>query len=978
MKHKTRSIIKIKNTKYFLISIILLFVFCFVGKADAAKIYFDSPSVEAVSIGMVVPVEVRLDTKGEEINAVEVRVNFDGDIFEVTDFSDGGSVLSFWVQKPKAENGSVSFSGLVPGGFYGDGRLLKIFLKAVKEGRGEISGDKNSSILLNDGKGTRADLEISKLEFLISKQINETRPPAEAGSPDIVPPEKFSPQVGKYPDGQWFIAFATQDKDSGMDRYEVKEEKFLGKSEWVVAQSPYLLKDQGLKSRIYVKAVDNEGNERMETVEPLSGFFAYYNYLFWGIIIILVLMAIFVFVIRKKFKILILLLFFVFFVFGSKTADAASLSFGPTSGSFVVGSTFEVSILLNTENEAVNTVAVSVGFPADKLQLVSPTTGQSIIDIWLTQPKFNNQTGFIDLKGGIPGGINVGNGLITKLTFRVKGVGQAVLKFLDGSTVLLNDGLGTEALRHTESAIYNLELPAPAGPIVVSPTHSEQSKWYPNPTAVLNWAGEEGASHYSYILNNEIVDTPDDISEGARTSVIFKNLGDGRHYFHIKALRNGIWGGTTHFAVNIDTSPPAEFPVEILPYQRTTRPQPAIQFSTTDVLSGLDHYELKIISLSTPVDEQGISKGEGISQEFFIEVQSPYVTPRLALGRYDVLVRAYDKAGNYRESTQRLEIASTIFRYIAVEGLEFDGRIIVSWFWFFLILVLVVIVLGGLAWYFRKWHREADRRKETKELPGHIDAQLQELKKYRQKYGNVIILFLALILWPLLFSHSALAEQLEFGPPIISTISRNISNNEIFYVGGKTEASDTEVTIYIQNLQTGETLSQKIISDKRGDWFYRHDTFLQSGAYLLWTQAKIGDQSSPPSPQLTITVRATVLQFGSSRISYETFYLVMAIFLLLVICGLMAYILFHLASGRKKHKQLRKEVKEAEEALKRGFVVLRRDIQAELAIVKRAKLSAQLSAEEKVKEEQLLKDLEDVERYIGKEMFDIEKAESIE
>ena len=135
-------------------------------------------------------------------------------------------------------------------------------------------------------------------------------------------------------------------------------------------------------------------------------------------------------------------------------AQAAVLNLNPPSGSFSVGSTFDVSLFLNTENESVNVIEVSLSFPPDKLQLVSPSTGQSIVSVWTAPPTFNNQTGRISLQGGIPGGVNVSSGLFTTLTFRVKGVGQAVLKFLDETKVLLNDGLGTDVLKQTQGAIY--------------------------------------------------------------------------------------------------------------------------------------------------------------------------------------------------------------------------------------------------------------------------------------------------------------------------------------------------------------------------------------------------------------------------------------------------------------------------------------------------------------------------------------------
>ena len=653
-------------------------------------------------------------------------------------------------------------------------------------------------------------------------------------------------------------------------------------------------------------------------------------------------------------------------------AAAATLSVGPVSGTFTVGSTFDVSLFLNTENQTVNTLSAVLSFPADKLQLVSPSAGQSIIGIWTAPPTFNNQTGRIELQGGIPGGINVSSGLITTLSFRVKSVGSAVLKYGNDSQVLLHDGFGTNVLYNTTNGIYQLVLPPPAGPAVFSETHPDQSLWYRNPNIILQWSPESDAEGYSYILNEEPIDIPDDVLESTKESVVYKNTADGIRYFHIKALRERAWGGTTHFALKVDTSPPAEFPVDIIPAPRTTRRQPVIQFETTDAFSGVDHYELKIV----PLTSASIVSAVPGDQPLFIEAESPYVPSVLEFGTYDVIVRVYDKAQNYQESVERLHITNVVFQFVGGRGLEIKNVFVIPWIWIWIILGSLVLLLGYVGWRVRRWHWRIDEKRATKEIPDSVKQQLEELKRYRAKYGiKALLIFLFLSANLLLFASQVNAQQVELAPPLVTTISKNISNEEIFYVGGKTESPYTQVVIYLQNLQSGETISQTMESDKRGDWFYRHNTFLTSGKYLLWGQSKIGDQLSPPSPQVQLAVNPTAIQFGASRLSYEIIYLIIIGILLCALLGFSVYIVFHLVHGRRKHKHFLREVKEAEESVRRGFAVLKRDIQAELALVRKARLSKRLSQEEKIKEEQLLKDLAWAEQYIGKEVWDVEETE---
>ncbi len=660
------------------------------------------------------------------------------------------------------------------------------------------------------------------------------------------------------------------------------------------------------------------------------------------------------------------LIFFLLF-FLALTTQAAILTLNPNSGSFSVGSTFDLSLFLNTEGESVNAIEVGLSFPADKLQLVSPSTGKSIISVWTAQPTFNNQTGRVNLQGGIPGGVNVSSGLFTTLTFRVKGVGSAILKFLDQTRVLLNDGLGTDALKQTEGAILKLTLPPPAGPIVVSETHSDQSRWYSNRTAILKWAPDSEADGYSYVLSDEPVDLPDNTSEGLRTEIAYKNLSDGVHYFHIKALRDGVWGGTTHFALSIDSLPPASFPVKISPSTRTTSKQPILNFETTDEHSGIDYYEYKIISLEPTIDAEIAKKS------FFIEAEGSQVL-KIEIGTYDVIVRAYDKAGNFREITQKLEVVKPIFQVITGKGIKIGDLFVISWIWIWFIGISTILILTLIAWSISRWHKGIILKKAKKELPFEVKNKLQELQKYRQKYGNLAVFIL--LIGSFLFITNATAQNLEISPPLVSTVSRDISNEEIFYIGGKTDIANAQVIIYLQNLQTGETLSENVLADKKGEWFYRHPTFLSSGNYLLWSQTKLGDSFSPPSPQIQMAVRPTAIQFGASRLSLESLYLISTVILLILVFSLLIFIIFHTYSGKRKKKLFWKEVKEAEAAVHRGFAVLRRDIEAELSIVKKAKLNKVILLEEKAKEAQLLKDLENIEKFIGKEVWDIEKTNS--
>ena len=422
----------------------------------------------------------------------------------------------------------------------------------------------------------------------------------------------------------------------------------------------------------------------------------------------------------------------------------------------------------------------------------------------------------------------------------------------------------------------------------------------------------------------------------------------------------------TRFAIKVDATPPADFQIDIAPSSHTSSRQPVIQFATTDTFSGIDYYNLKIIPLSVPSGATDEASG------FFIEAISPYVPVALELGSYDVVVRAYDKSGNYSEMTERLRITTPFFSFISSAGVKI-GNWLIPWAWAWILLLLIFILLGYLAHRVKTWRFDIHFAQQEGKLPEHIKAQLEELKKYREKYGTKLAVLFLIISSLFMSVHSIEAQVPQIAPPLITNISKNISNEEIFYVGGKTDFANAEVVIYLQNLGTGETFSQYAESDNKGDWFYCHTTFLSPGNYLLWAQGKTGEELSPPGPQVKMTVNRTAVQFGGGRLSYETIYLFIILLLSICILGLGGFIIYHYYHGRKKHKELQKDIKEAEESIKRGFAVLRRDIEAELAIVNRAKLDAGLSAEERIKEAQLMSDLEAIQGRIGREIWEISK-----
>ncbi|MDO8560362.1 MAG: hypothetical protein Q7S23_05025 [bacterium] len=242
----------------------------------------------SLRVGDQAVVTFRLESMAEEVNAAAGTVVIPA-FLVVREVRDGASVMNFWVRRLTPD--SPAFSGVIPGGFQGDGaELFSVVVEGVAEGAGDI-GVKDGQVLRNDGSGTAAPLVVRSARVAVASAA-----PAEVGAVvpavvDAVPPEQFMPQLGQDPgvlNGRWFVVFATQDKGSGIARYEVAEWRGsrLPSAEqltWRLAESPYPISDQTRRSYVVVRATDRAGNTWISVLPP-SAPPKYKFWLMWAIL----------------------------------------------------------------------------------------------------------------------------------------------------------------------------------------------------------------------------------------------------------------------------------------------------------------------------------------------------------------------------------------------------------------------------------------------------------------------------------------------------------------------------------------------------------------------------------------------------------------------------------------------------------------------------------------------------------------------
>ena len=428
----------------------------------------------------------------------------------------------------------------------------------------------------------------------------------------------------------------------------------------------------------------------------------------------------------KYIKLLIIGLIFVFIngLPATVKAQGASLYLSPKIGTFFVGSTFDVSIFINTEGNSINAVQVDLKFPPNILQVTSPTAGDSFISIWADQPFYSNEEGIISLKGGVLSpGIKTSAGLVSTVTFRVKASGAASISFLDSSKILLADGKGTDILKTSTGGEYNLVVSPPEGPKVFSSTHPSLTTWYRNNNPEFYWEKSSRVTDFSYSFNRDPKDIPDNISEGENNSVSFSEVKNGINYFHIKAKKNNVWGGVSHYPIHIDTTPPREFKIQIERFGGFTKPEFFINFATEDSLSGIDYYEVSTVDIDDP--QASISP-------FFIETVSPYKIPSKLSGKYFILVNAYDKAGNHIQSKEILHIITPFLVYVE-EGIMVKGLFLRWW----LVYVFLMILMGSIGFFIYQALGKRNLEKRLKKEVAEAEKEIEDVKRLKRRIKGI-------------------------------------------------------------------------------------------------------------------------------------------------------------------------------------------------------------------------------------------------
>jgi hypothetical protein len=366
-------------------------------------------------------------------------------------------------------------------------------------------------------------------------------------------------------------------------------------------------------------------------------------------------------------KIVILTALIAIFSFGLvNPTEAASLYLTSSSNNVTVGSLVTVNLLVNTQGKNINNAEATLQFSNDLLDIIS--VKGALFSLWVESPSFSNGSGRISFNGGIPDPGYNGSSKILTIVAKAKKAGIASFLFGDAA-VRENDGLGTDILTGQSPVSFSITDPAdlekpkspdikPVAPVKVpdltngagqavainSVTYSDPGSWYAVKDGNINWKLPAQASSVQTLIDHNPYSTPSVKYDSPILTKNISNLDDGIWYFHLRYLLNNKWSETSHYKIQIDSTPPDNF--SVLP-EKSNNCVIGLKLSAVDAVSGVDYYNIVI-------DNQPAIKV--LASDASNIIPWPQLTP----GIHQIVASVFDKAGNKTELITEVNIDKLI------------------------------------------------------------------------------------------------------------------------------------------------------------------------------------------------------------------------------------------------------------------------------------------------------------------------------
>ena len=362
-------------------------------------------------------------------------------------------------------------------------------------------------------------------------------------------------------------------------------------------------------------------------------------------------------------------------------AGSGTFGFEPSIINTALGDTFTIDVIAYPNGELIDTARALVQFDDDALELQYYELG-TLLPNAAPGNYVDNSNGFVSMGGYLRGAQTSESGVYATIAFKSKLAGISSLRFIEGTKMIsIGDeridlaGSGTASITVyavdeseivefvPESAEIELpgetvieidqetgeEIEVPSALKVTSLSHPSQNEWQALGQVGMTWqitgAPSVEITEYYYSIDKEPQADPGTDNSTPDTNISIDNVEDGIWYFHIKALlADGSYSEATHYRVLVDTEAPGPV-VPVLDVESIEAGKSVyLRFRTTDQTSGIWYYEIE-------------AKGELYSTR-----GSEMLLENMSAGKYKLVVRAYDKAGNWVQGETTLTVGDSIWK----------------------------------------------------------------------------------------------------------------------------------------------------------------------------------------------------------------------------------------------------------------------------------------------------------------------------
>jgi len=381
----------------------------------------------------------------------------------------------------------------------------------------------------------------------------------------------------------------------------------------------------------------------------------------------------------------------------AQAAGSATFGFEPSIINTALGDTFTIDVIAYPNGELIDTARALVQFDDDALELQYYELGDLLPNA-APGNYVDNSNGFVSMGGYLKGTQTSESGVYATVVFKSKLVGTSSLRSIEGTKMISigDERIDLEGSSTASITVYSIptedmvefepesaEVDLPGEPVVeidqetgeeievpsalkvVSLSHPSQNEWQALSEVGMSWkitgAPTVEITEYYYSINKEPQADPGTDNSTPDTNISIDNVEDGIWYFHIKALlSDGSYSEAAHYRVLVDTEAPGPV-VPVLDVESIEAGKSVyLRFRTTDQTSGIWYYEIEA------------------NDELYSTRGSEMLLENMSAGKHKLVVRAYDKAGNWVQGETTLTVGGSIWqRPYLLFGILFIALVVV-------------------------------------------------------------------------------------------------------------------------------------------------------------------------------------------------------------------------------------------------------------------------------------------------------------